>query len=102
MKRVFISHPMSGLSDSKILKERQRIRSKVEKLLDEPIEIIDSFFERAPRRTTPLWYLGKAIEKMSYADICYFAKNWEKNRGCIIEHICAKEYGYKIIEEDND
>lgn len=48
MKRVFISHPMSGLSDREILEERERIRSKVRKLLDEPIEIIDSFFERAP------------------------------------------------------
>lgn len=99
MKRVFISQPMRDLSDKEILEERERIENKLKEILNEPFEIIDSFFENTPRKITPLWYLGKSIEKMSYADIVFFAKGWEKNRGCVIEHSCADQYGYYYIEE---
>lgn len=99
MKRIFISQPMHGLSDMEILKERGRIIKKLRKIIKEPFEIIDSFFENTPTKITPLWYLGRSIEKMSYADIIFFAKDWEKNRGCVIEHECADKYGYYYIEE---
>ena len=44
MKRVFISQPMRDLSDKEILEERKRIESKLKEILNEPFEIIDSFF----------------------------------------------------------
>ena len=31
------------------------------------------------------------------ADIAYFAKDWDKYRGCKIEHTCATEYGIDVM-----
>lgn len=36
---------------------------------------------------------AKAVEEAAY-----FAKDWDKYRGCKIEHSCAVEYGIKVIE----
>lgn len=89
MLRVFISQPMNGKTDKEIKEERLRIVSKLSETVDEPFEVIDSFFESAPHDAKPLWFLGKSIELLSTADLAYFAKGWENARGCIIEHSCA-------------
>ena len=60
--------------------------------------VIDSFFQSAPVGAKPLWFLGKSLELLSGADIAYFAKDWQKARGCKIEHECAVEYGISRIE----
>jgi hypothetical protein len=36
---------------------------------------------------------------MSLCNVAYFAKGWEKARGCKIEHEIALKYGIEIIEE---
>ena len=41
---------------------------------------------------TPLWFLGKAIEKLSTADIAVFVEGYEEARGCIIERECTSLY----------
>ena len=61
------------------------------------VEVIDSFFESAPHEAKPLWFLGKSLELLSTADIVYFAKDWDKYRGCKIEHACATEYGIDVM-----
>lgn len=99
MKKLFISQPMKGKSDEEILKERENAIKSAEKLLGEPVEIIDSFFRSAPADARPLWFLGKSLELLSTADIAYFAKGWEKARGCKIENTCAIEYGITVIED---
>ena len=99
MKKLFISQPMKGKSDEEILKERENAIKSAEKLLGEPVEIIDSFFQSAPADARPLWFIGKSLELLSTADIVYFAKGWEKARGCKIENTCAIEYGITVIED---
>lgn len=99
MKKLFISQPMKGKSDEEILKERENAIKSAEKLLGEPVEIIDSFFQSAPVDARPLWFLGKSLELLSTADIAYFAKGWEKARGCKIENTCAIEYGITVLED---
>ena len=99
MKKLFISQPMKGKSDEEILRERENAIKSAKKLLGEPVEIIDSFFQSAPVDAKPLWFLGKSLELLSTADIAYFAKGWEKARGCKIEHTCAVEYGITVIED---
>ena len=61
------------------------------------VDVIDSFFESAPHNAKPLWFLGKSLELLSTADIAYFAKDWDKYRGCKIEHTCATEYGIDVM-----
>lgn len=104
MKKLFISQPMRNRTDEEILTERGNIVKEIkEKFHNEDIEIIDSFISTYPSapstdtKTIPLWYLGKSLMLLADADIIYFAKGWEKNRGCRIEHTCAVEYGIDNI-----
>lgn len=102
MKKLFISQPMRGLTDEEILKAREEIRAKAESVIDEPIELIDSFFENYPgeeNKHIPVWYLGKSIQLLSQADVAYFGEGWSEARGCKIEHEVAKQYRIEIIEE---
>ena len=98
MKKLFISQPMIDKTNEEIKTERENIIKEVTNVLGE-VEVIDSFFESAPHDAKPLWFLGKSLELLSTADIVYFAKDWDKYRGCKIEHTCAVEYGLQIIKE---
>ena len=93
MKKLFISQPMRGKTDEEIKEERAKAIEKASEL----VEVIDSFFEKAPAGAKPLWFLGKSLELLSDADVVYFAPGWEDARGCIIEHDCAIAYGFKSI-----
>lgn len=89
---------MRGKSDEDILEERQKAIEAAEKVIGEPVEVIDSFFEKAPVNAKPLWFLGKSLELLADADVAYFAPGWEDARGCKIEHTCAVEYDINRIE----
>ena len=102
MKKLFISQPMRGLTDEEILNKRQEIRKNAEKVIKEPVELIDSFIEDYPgeiNKHIPVFYLGKSIQFLSQADVAYFGGDWRNARGCKIEHEVAKQYGIEIIEE---
>ena len=103
MKKLFISQPMNGKTDQEILETREKAIASVKEMIgaDEDVEVIDSFFQNAPVDASPLWYLGKSLELLSVADIAYFAKGWDKARGCKIEHICAIEYGIGAVIEES-
>ncbi len=96
MKRLFISQPMKGKTDEQIKAEREKIIAAAKVEYGE-IEVIDSFFEKAPHDAKPLWFLGKSLELLSTADIAFFADGWRNYRGCKIEHECAVQYGIEIV-----
>ena len=104
MKKIFISQPMNGLSNLQISIDRERVIEGLYNAGYKPDEItvIDSIIEEnAPDNVNSgLWYLGKALELLSDADIVVFAKGWREARGCQIEFKCAKEYGISYICED--
>lgn len=89
---------MNGKTYEEILKERNKIIEEVKKDLDEEVNFIDSFIRDAPVNANPLWYLGQSIVLMSKADVVYFAKGWRNARGCMIENLCANQYGLITIE----
>ena len=102
MKKLFISQLMRGLTDEEILNTREEIRMKAEKIIGEPVELIDSFISDYPgeiNKHIPVWYLGKSIQLLSQADVAYFGGDWRNARGCKIEHEIAKEYGIDILED---
>lgn len=99
MKKLFISQPMRGKTDEEILTVRKKAIESAEKLVGEPVEVIDSFFQAAPADAKPLWFLGKSLELLATADVAYFAKGWDEARGCKIENTCAIEYGITVIED---
>ena len=101
MKKLFISQPMRGKTDEEILAVRERAIESAERNIGEKVEVIDSFFQNVPEvESKPLWCLGKSLMLMAEADVVYFAKDWEKYRGCRIENECAVEYGIELIIED--
>lgn len=98
MKKLFISQPMRDKTDEEIKEERAKAIVKVSELLGEPVEVIDSFFEKRTRDAKPLWFLGKSLQLLADADVAYFASGWKEARGCIIEHDSAIAYGIDIVE----
>lgn len=98
--KLFISQPMRGLTDEEILAVREKAKADVERLLGVEVEVLDSFFQGAPVSPTPLWYLGESIKLLGRADLVYFVKGWEANRGCRVERMCAIEYGMSWMAED--
>ena len=100
MKKLFISQPMKGKTNEEIIATREKAIAAAEKELGEKVEVIDSFFKDAPLEKNPLWHLSKSLELLSTADVAYFAKGWEKARGCRIENACAIEYGIALVIED--
>ena len=99
--RLFISQPMKDRTNEEIQTERNAIIAEMEKTYD-GIEVIDSFFKDAPHDAKPLWFLGKSFELLSTADIVYFAKDWDKYRGCCMEHEAAVRYEIGIIHHFDD
>lgn len=99
MKKLFISQPMKDKTDAEILAVREQAIQSAKNLLGEDVEVIDSFFQDAPHDVKPLWFLAKSLELLATADVVYFAKDWEKYRGCRIENTCAIEYGITVIED---
>lgn len=93
---------MKGLTDEEIKKARQIAIDEATVAIGEEVEVIDSFFEKAPHDAKPLWFLGKSFELLSTADVVYFGKGWSTARGCKMEHLAAKNYlepeGVKVLE----
>jgi hypothetical protein len=96
--KVFISQPMAHKTQQEILNEREKLVKLIKKEFGEDTEIIDSYFPDALHDAEPLWYLGKAIQLMSGADIVVMAKEWWHSRGCKCEYDCARSYDKCVIE----
>ena len=104
MKKLFISLPMKDKTEKEIRKRMNYLKSLVELELKEEVILIDTFIKDEPdseeMNDIGLYFLGKSIEEMAYADIAIFANGWMKARGCKVEYKAAVEYGVKILYED--
>lgn len=99
MKKLFISQPMKGKTDEEILKERKKAISLAKLIINEDVEVIDSFFQNAPIYANPLWFLGKSLELLSTADVAYFCDEWYNYRGCCMEHNACLHYNINVIKD---
>lgn len=101
VKRIFISQPMKGRTATEIIRERYNIITALQEKIGD-VEILDSIImKKEPQNVnTGLLNLGKSLEIMSKADIAFFTKDWDKYRGCRIEHECAIEYGIDIMYDE--
>lgn len=61
MKKLFISQPMKGKTDEEILMERKAAIKEAEKLVGEPVEVIDSFFQSAPADAKTVVVFGEVF-----------------------------------------
>lgn len=104
--KVFISQPMRDKTDEEILEERDRLKELlIQNLTPNSIEVLDTFF---PNLEIPndvkhpkIYYLSKAIEMLSKADILLMADDWERYHGCIFERDIFRTYkdGGGIFDE---
>lgn len=106
IKKAMLSQPMAGKTESEIIETRDRAIKYLEAL---GCEVVNTLFtdewyskEKMEERGVvqiPLCFLAKSLENMSLCHVAYFAKGWEKARGCRIEHEAAVAYGLEIIYE---
>lgn len=94
--KIMISQPMNGKTEEQIREEREEITKRLQ---EEGHEVVDTIFiEEAPKNCNiAVYYLAKSIEMIGKVDALYFMKNWEKARGCKIEHQVAVEYGKQVF-----
>lgn len=65
MKKLFISQPMKGKTNEEIEAKRAKAVEEAKAVLNDDVEVIDSFFKDASVDARPLWFLGKSIELLS-------------------------------------
>lgn len=100
MIRVFISQPMSGLTDEEIAIAREKAIEDIYQLLpNEEIEIIKTNWSSVDPTCNHCAYLGLAIIDLARVDFAYFVEGWETKRGCKLEHLVCEEYGIKILKD---
>lgn len=103
--KIFISQPMRGIPRDEVLNRRQEIiKALNNRYLNENIEYLFSVITEYPNEdieTVPVWYLAKAIDKLSMATLAYFDEGWENASGCQIEHKICEEYKIKTIDYIN-
>ena len=98
MKKLFISQPMRGLTDAEIMRARRKAKAEAEEILNENVEVLDSFFAQCDHEVNPLYYLGKALMILSEADYAIFVEGWDKSRGCWHERNACEDYGIPILK----
>ena len=106
MQKAMISQPMAGKTEEEIRETREKA---VKMLEQQGYEVVDTFFtdewaskdnmERNGVVNIPLCFLAKSLEYMSKCHAVYFCRNWDKTRGCLVEHQAALMYGLKTIYE---
>lgn len=100
--KIFFSQAMRGREEKDILAEREVATKMLKAKYGDDIEIIDSYNPNCePMKNTPVWCLGRSLQKLAEADLCVMISDctYDLPRGCSIEqHVCI-EYGipYAIL-----
>lgn len=95
--KVFISQPMSGLSNDEIIKAREEATKELKDKFNCEIEVIDNLQLDVDNHGNRLFYISNDIRWLGEADMVYLLRNWNTHRGCRVEHYIAKEYGIDIL-----
>ena len=97
--KVFLSHPMSGLSEEEVMKIREEALLYLQNKYNKPFEAIDNYHhENVPENAGRLWHLAESIKQMEEADYIYFCPNWEDALGCRVERLITTVYELPILK----
>ena len=94
-KRVFISVPMAGRTDSQIIEDIECGKDEyLDKHSYEDVEFVDNYIsvDVPPYKNPALFYLGESIKKMATCDDVVFCGNWRTARGCLVERMVYDLY----------
>ena len=97
MKKLFVSVPMKGRTDEEIMANIAKMKNIAEAYEGEALELIDSYINENPPidNHQAIWYLAKALEKLSEADVFICIDDYWNWNGCAIEAETAARYGIK-------
>lgn len=104
MKKLFVSVPTKGRTEEEIKASIQKMKKIAEVYEGEELELIDSYVEDDPPKNvhSPVWYLGKSLEKLSEADIFIGIEDDYDWSGCYIERQAAHRYDIKAYHVPAD
>ncbi len=94
---IFISQPMRGKTDAEILAERERAIKAAKAKWGDDVEVLESFFQGAPAKAKPLWFLGESLKIMADANAVIVCKGWSAARGCKVEIVAAEAYKLPVF-----
>ena len=105
--KVFISQPMTGLTEEEILSIRKRAKDNIIAIYGDDVKIIDSYYSDLSRQNVEqsmdgvvnswdIFWLSESLNSMSEADLVWFVDGWQHSKGCTIEHLCASLYGVEM------
>lgn len=91
MKKLFISAPMKGRTETQIRATMEQMHHIAEAVFGEELEVIQTYIPDPPSgMNQALWCLGESIKMLSEAD--YFIGIYDEEkayRGCAIENQAA-------------
>jgi len=99
--KLFASVPMKDKTKEEIFQSFEDCKKNTELALGQEVELLDTWINEEPPeglKNEEVWLLAKSLEILAQANVACFAKDWDKYRGCIIEHETAKRYDIKILE----
>ena len=102
-KKVFISHPMTNLSEKKVMEIREEAMAYLDEKYKDKYEFtyIDNYHhDDAPANAGSIWHLGRSIQQLDEADFIYFVPNYSLSEGCMIERLIVNgtRYRKEILE----
>lgn len=97
MKKLFVSVPMKGRTKEEVFASTAKMKAIAEIYVGEQLELVDSYVLADPPADShkAIWYLAKALEKLSEADLAIGIDDYENWNGCAIEMHTAQCYGIK-------
>lgn len=105
MKKLFVFVPMKYKTAKEITNRINECKKEVEEILREEVEVIYHLtIDKAPDSANEgIWITAKYMDKMAFADIVYFDRNFEKDTVCSTAFVSAvKNKTPIIIRNDYD
>ena len=109
-KNIFISQPMTGLSEEEILATRQKEVDEIYQCANKDnvqVNIIDSYIDDKTRGSFQeyitdvinwdIYWLSQSLQKLALADVLWLCDGWERSKWCNIERECAIQYRLDIV-----
>lgn len=102
MKKLFVSVPMKSRTPEAIKASITKMKKIAEVYEDEELELLETYVEdEAPEGANPaVWYLSRALEKLSMADVFIGISDYYTWSGCQLETEAASFYGIKRYQVD--
>lgn len=96
---VFISQPMSNLSEEQIREQFEEASATVRKLLGPDAICVNAYTNLEPTGNVNrgVAYMEYSLRVMAPCDYIYLADGWANSPGCRIEQLVAETYGLSIL-----